>query len=88
MRNHDDHLMDAQKALDNGKVRPSYSIKYVNYEHCVHNIQGVKGYSPLHLLPSFDIVKCVPVDYMHCVLIGVAWQSYGSTHPTTRKNGR
>ena len=80
--------MDAQKALDNGKVRPSYSIKYVNYEHGVHNIQamfGVKGYSPLHLLPSFDIVK---VDYMHCVLIGVAWQSYGSTHPTTRKNGR
>ena len=40
----------------------------------VHNIQaifGVKGYSPLHLLPSFDTVKCVPVEYMHCVLIGV-----------------
>ena len=32
---------------------------------------SVKRYSPLHLLPSFDIIKCVPVDYMHCVLIGV-----------------
>ena len=34
-------------------------------------ICGVKGYSPLHLLPSFDVIKGIPVDYMHCVLIGV-----------------
>ena len=36
MRNHDDHLMDAQNALDNGKVRPSYSRKY---EHGVLLVQ-------------------------------------------------
>lgn len=35
---------------------------------------GVKGYSPLHLLPYFDIIRCIPVDYMHCVLLGVVKQ--------------
>jgi len=34
-------------------------------------VDGVKGYSPLQLLPSFDVIRCVPVDYMHCVLLGV-----------------
>ena len=34
-------------------------------------IIGVKEYSPLHLLPSFDVIKGIPVDYMHCVLIGM-----------------
>ena len=33
---------------------------------------GVKGFSPLHLIPSFDTITSVPVDYMHCVLLGVA----------------
>ena len=33
---------------------------------------GVKGYSPLHLISSFKVPEFVPVDYMHCVLLGVA----------------
>ena len=34
---------------------------------------GVKGRSVLHSLrlPEFDIIKGCPVDYMHCVLLGV-----------------
>jgi hypothetical protein len=35
-------------------------------------MDGVKGFSPLHALPSFDLIRCVPVDYMHCVLLGVS----------------
>ena len=31
---------------------------------------GVKGFSPLHMIPSFDVIKC-PVDYMRCILLGV-----------------
>ena len=32
---------------------------------------GIKGESILQVLPSFDVVKGVPVDYMHCVLLGL-----------------
>ena len=34
---------------------------------------GVKGRSVLHLLrlPEFDVIKGCPVDYMHCVFLGV-----------------
>lgn len=32
---------------------------------------GVKGLSALHILPSFDVINGVVVDYMHCVLEGV-----------------
>ncbi|XP_067668252.1 uncharacterized protein [Haliotis asinina] len=32
---------------------------------------GVKGFSPLYKLPFFDMIRCVTVDYMHCVLLGV-----------------
>ena len=45
----------------------------------------MKGPSPLlQYLPSFDIVRQVPVDYMHCVLLGIVrklldlW--FGSAH--------
>lgn len=34
-------------------------------------VDGVKGYSPLHMISSFDVILCVPVDYMHGVLLGV-----------------
>ncbi|XP_066915002.1 uncharacterized protein [Clytia hemisphaerica] len=34
-------------------------------------IFGVKGPSPLMLLKSYDLVRGVAVDYMHCVLLGV-----------------
>lgn len=32
---------------------------------------GVKGPSWLSVIPSFDLVEGVSVDYMHCVLLGV-----------------
>ena len=50
---------------------------------------GVKGLSSLHLLPSFDIPRCVPVDYMHCCLLGVAksYASFGLNPPTVGRNG-
>ena len=31
----------------------------------------MKGLSALHILPSFDVVHGVSIDYMHCVLEGV-----------------
>jgi hypothetical protein len=34
-------------------------------------VYGVKGRSILHNLPEFDIINNNPVDYMHCVLLGV-----------------
>lgn len=32
---------------------------------------GVKGFSPLIMLPEFDLVQQLPVDYMHNCLLGV-----------------
>lgn len=32
---------------------------------------GVKGKSVLHGLTEFDIIDGDPIDYMHCVLLGV-----------------
>lgn len=33
---------------------------------------GVKGKSVLNSLPGFDVIANNPVDYMHCVLLGVS----------------
>lgn len=45
---------------------------------------GVKGYSVLHLVKSFDIIDGNPIDYMHCVLLGVVKKLFNlwfeSTH--------
>ena len=35
------------------------------------HLQVVYGKSVLQIIPSFDVVKSVPVDYMHCVLLGL-----------------
>lgn len=32
---------------------------------------GIKGLSPLHILPTFDIISGVAIDYMHCLLEGI-----------------
>ena len=32
----------------------------------------MKGFSPLHIVNSFRIPECVPIDYMHSVLLGIA----------------
>ena len=72
MRSHEDHLRDARSALESGKVSLVFYSEFSFYVcFLLQVIFGVKGYSPLHLLPSFDVIKGVPVDYMHCVLIGV-----------------
>ncbi|XP_060564666.1 uncharacterized protein LOC132723884 [Ruditapes philippinarum] len=34
-------------------------------------VHGVKGFTVLTDVSYFDIIKCVTVDYMHCVLLGV-----------------
>jgi hypothetical protein len=48
-----------------------WPFHYIVISAFIQPERGVKGYSPLHILPDFDVVKCVPVDYMHCVLEGV-----------------
>ena len=37
-------------------------------------VYGVKGPSWLDTVPKFDIIQGIPVDYMHCVLLGVCRQ--------------
>ena len=37
-------------------------------------IKGVKGPSVIGVLPSFDLVRDVAVDFMHCVCLGVTRQ--------------
>lgn len=39
--------------------------------HKLDNIRGIKGPTPLFLLFSFDIVRGIPVDYMHACLHGI-----------------
>ncbi|XP_039442517.1 uncharacterized protein LOC120422976 isoform X2 [Culex pipiens pallens] len=38
------------------------------------SIKGVKGISPLIYLPNFDLIRGCPIDFMHCVLLGVCKQ--------------
>ena len=38
---------------------------------CVQTVYGVKGRSVLTTLVDFDVINNNPVDYMHCVLLGV-----------------
>lgn len=35
---------------------------------------GVKGISPLIRFPNFDVIRNCPIDYMHCVLLGIVRQ--------------
>lgn len=34
-------------------------------------IEGVKGFSCLTTLDNFDIIESIPIDYMHCIPLGV-----------------
>jgi len=47
---------------------------------------GIKGLSPLHILPTFDIISGVAIDYMHCLLEGIGKRLFAiwltpSAHP-------
>lgn len=35
------------------------------------SIFGVKGLTPLICIPDFDFTKCLPVDYMHAIMLGI-----------------
>ena len=50
---------------------------------------GVKGPSWLSVIPSFDLIEGVSVDYMHCVLLGVCrlCYAYGYSQPITKTHG-
>ncbi|XP_046332208.1 uncharacterized protein LOC124115320 [Haliotis rufescens] len=54
----------------------------------VQPVEGIKGYSFLMNLSSFDYVRSCSVDYMHCVLLGVTkllltlW--FSSAHAASR----
>ena len=37
-------------------------------------VDGIKGVSILHCLPTFDIISGFIPDYMHCILLGVCRQ--------------
>ena len=37
----------------------------------IQAVFGIKGKYVLFTLPKFDIVNNNPVDYMHCILLGV-----------------
>lgn len=61
----------------NGAVRYLYSMHCAKRtDQCVRqnsisSVIGMKGPSPIRNLPHFDLVNCIPVDYMHCILLGV-----------------
>lgn len=58
-RTHDKNLQYGQLAE---KISTSKQQKVV---------RGVKGVSVLYKLPNFDCVWDIPIDYMHCVCLGV-----------------
>ena len=37
-------------------------------------VNSVKGISPLIRIPGFDVIRGMPIDYMHCILLGVSKQ--------------
>lgn len=45
------------------------------YAFCAHyigkSVYGVKGTCVLQSLPGFDLIDDNPIDYMHCVVLGV-----------------
>lgn len=46
-------------------------VPYLHYGYIYTQELGVKGPSWLSTVPTFDLVKGMSCDYMHCVLLGV-----------------
>lgn len=65
-RTHDLVLADALDAL-----------KRRNSGEKVDDVNGIKGPTPLFMLQGFDVVKGVPVDYMHACLHGMVGKLSG-----------
>lgn len=73
MRNNTEHLEHARKALEDDEVFVDLYWYTCNC-HLFLGLQivcGVKGYSVMYILDHFDLINGNPVDYMHCVLLGV-----------------
>jgi hypothetical protein len=41
-------------------------------QYCIQKVKGIKGPAVFSYLPNFNIIKGVPLDYMHGVLLGVS----------------
>lgn len=72
-------LHPGDRNKENGRIRIRYGkqkeeSKLRNHietvAHAKKTIHGVKGMSCLMTLPEFDIIRSVPIDYMHNVLLG------------------
>lgn len=50
---------------------------YILHGLCLFQHKGIKGASPLFVLPTFDPSKSPVIDWMHCVLLGVVKQMLG-----------
>ncbi|XP_066912244.1 uncharacterized protein [Clytia hemisphaerica] len=46
-----------------------YAIEAINSSEA--HVKGVKGPSPLMLVPDYDVIRGMGIDYMHAVLLGV-----------------
>ncbi|CAI8033385.1 hypothetical protein GBAR_LOCUS18830, partial [Geodia barretti] len=55
-------------AMRNGVEHLEHALEAESTHQAVF---GVKGRSALHGLTGFDVIDQDPVDYMHCVLLGV-----------------
>lgn len=71
MRKHENHCDNAKDALKSSSVSFTSNCNELKLKIPLRVVYGVKGYSPLHLIHSFRIPEFVPIDYMHCVLLGV-----------------
>ena len=54
-----------------GALSSQYTMVYFHLCFRMQIVYGVKGKSVFHSLPGFDVIRNNPVDYMHCVLLGV-----------------
>ena len=69
------HEADVPQRTHQSLLRHGRRVLNSAERHC----KGVTSVSPLHLLPpcvELDLVNCFPVDYMHCVLLGVTRQMF------------
>ena len=48
-----------------------FENKVSDPERFRHELQGIKGRTPLFDLPDFDVTNQIPTDSMHCVYLGV-----------------
>ena len=79
IRTHEEHIQHAHEAELTRKVY-IYHVYLLSTNDSQQKlvqcnvsqpVYGVKGSCVLNPIPGFDTIMCCPVDYMHCVLLGV-----------------